>query len=229
MERTTSDIINYSTAIFIKNGCKRVTMDNIASELHISKRTLYEHFENKEALLIACLDNIYNHLKREYNKIEKEIDEPILLAMFLIKNTAMRARQLSTFLRDINRYYPTISVPMLRTENADFLDNVRHTLQQAEREGLLRPNLNIETTMHIVKEIMGNSRNREEAYSARQGLDRYLATLSEIGYTFIRGLLSAEAIKRYDEEEIRYRNKLDTINEDGGDDTDKWWHSVFND
>lgn len=40
---------------FATKGIKGVTMDDIAMGLGISKRTLYEMFEDKEELLIACM------------------------------------------------------------------------------------------------------------------------------------------------------------------------------
>lgn len=48
-------IIDCSIELFCKYGIKGVTMDDIATELGISKRTLYEHFECKEQLLTECL------------------------------------------------------------------------------------------------------------------------------------------------------------------------------
>lgn len=43
--------------MFFCNGIKSVTMDMIASQLGISKRTLYENFKEKNELLLACLEN----------------------------------------------------------------------------------------------------------------------------------------------------------------------------
>ncbi len=50
-------IIKQATRMFFCNGIKSVTMDMIASQLGISKRTLYENFKEKNELLLACLEN----------------------------------------------------------------------------------------------------------------------------------------------------------------------------
>ena len=47
-------ILRVSIEAFAKDGIKPVTMDKIASSLCISKRTLYEVYEDKEALLEDC-------------------------------------------------------------------------------------------------------------------------------------------------------------------------------
>ena len=49
-------IIKQATRMFMCNGIKSVTMDMIASQLGISKLTLYENFKDKDELVFACLD-----------------------------------------------------------------------------------------------------------------------------------------------------------------------------
>ena len=46
-------IIDYAMAEFYKRGVKAVKMDEISSGLHVSKRTVYEIFGDKEELLLA--------------------------------------------------------------------------------------------------------------------------------------------------------------------------------
>jgi len=64
-------IIEVSSALFIKTGIKALTMGEIAKEMGISKRTLYEHYANKESLLKACLE----FWEKENDRVEKEINE----------------------------------------------------------------------------------------------------------------------------------------------------------
>ena len=51
-------IIEEASKLFAKSGVKRVKMGDLAKHLGISKRTIYENFEDKEELLIACIDNL---------------------------------------------------------------------------------------------------------------------------------------------------------------------------
>lgn len=48
-------IVNCSLALLGQVGLRRFTMDMVAAELRISKRTLYVHFASKEQLLDACV------------------------------------------------------------------------------------------------------------------------------------------------------------------------------
>ena len=56
-------ILVTAMSLFKREGIKRVKMDDIAQALSISKRTLYETYENKEQLL--CEGVIYEHQLRQ--------------------------------------------------------------------------------------------------------------------------------------------------------------------
>ena len=49
---TKEKIIEVSTFLFVENGVKTITIDRIVKQLHTSKRTIYNHFEDKTALEI---------------------------------------------------------------------------------------------------------------------------------------------------------------------------------
>ena len=53
-------IIHKSTELFLSLGFKSVTMDDIASEMGISKKTIYVHFPNKTKLVEAVTFNLFD-------------------------------------------------------------------------------------------------------------------------------------------------------------------------
>ena len=52
-EETRQRILRVAMTFFLAHGFSRVTMDEIARELGMSKKTLYQHFESKESLMLA--------------------------------------------------------------------------------------------------------------------------------------------------------------------------------
>ena len=52
-----------------KRSCRNVTMDEVASDLGISKRTLYENFENKGQLILECMEFMHNKLFDKCSKL----------------------------------------------------------------------------------------------------------------------------------------------------------------
>ncbi len=48
-------IVFVAGALFMHNGIKNISLDEVASKLGISKRTIYQHFEDKEDILVYFL------------------------------------------------------------------------------------------------------------------------------------------------------------------------------
>ena len=65
-------IINTAFDLFSQYGIKSVSMDDVAKAAGISKRTLYESFEDKETLLIEGIDHNTESLGQYLTGLEKE-------------------------------------------------------------------------------------------------------------------------------------------------------------
>jgi len=61
-------IVKVASDLYLRQGIKRVTMDDVAHALRISKRTLYEVFREKEELVIDCV-------KLQRQEFQKQVDE----------------------------------------------------------------------------------------------------------------------------------------------------------
>lgn len=53
-EATRSRIIGAAEGLFYEHGLRSVSVDAIAARAGVTKRTLYYHFESKDALIAAC-------------------------------------------------------------------------------------------------------------------------------------------------------------------------------
>ncbi|MBR0516217.1 MAG: TetR/AcrR family transcriptional regulator [Eubacterium sp.] len=72
-EITTEKIAIYNAVIklFGKKGIK-FTMDDLAKELRMSKKTLYVYFKDKETLLLSTVDYIFDGIKEEEYKVSED-------------------------------------------------------------------------------------------------------------------------------------------------------------
>ena len=88
MAITKDDIVAKASEKFVREGCRRVTMDDISKELRISKRTLYETFANKEVLLEAVLMEIKEQSRRGQeaymDKVREKGANPLYAMLFTI-------------------------------------------------------------------------------------------------------------------------------------------------
>lgn len=148
-----TDIRNHIVAVAIKafheEGIKSVTMDEIAHRLSISKRTLYQLFEDKEELLLTCVSAV---TRKEMERMEKLADSTdnvleLLLRDFEVKLTEFK--HVSHLFYDEMTKYPRI---------AAFIEQQRKTharkavdfLQRGVAQGLFLPGINFEIVYNIV-------------------------------------------------------------------------------
>jgi len=102
-------ILNYSIRIFLKNGFNKVTMDEIASGLRISKKTIYKYFASKRKLVNAVFRIYQNNIKRKLNEAVDSKENSILkmkaLAKFMAEFSINVDKQM---LYDLQTYRPEL-------------------------------------------------------------------------------------------------------------------------
>ena len=80
-------IILVATELFKNYGIKSVTMDTLANQLGISKRTIYEAFSDKDELLMAVLKNIAYQQKELINRVIDESENSIVAIFRMLEFT----------------------------------------------------------------------------------------------------------------------------------------------
>jgi AcrR family transcriptional regulator len=93
--------------IFLRFGIKSLTMDDVARELGISKKTLYQFVENKDDLVIKVMDR---HIKEDSDiadclRIESEDALDELLKVFTY-NAQDLGKMKANLIFELQRYYP---------------------------------------------------------------------------------------------------------------------------
>ena len=61
-------LIERVSGVFLKKGMKRVTMDDVAKELSVSKKTLYKYVKNRKELVMK---STYFHVQRDQSKVRE--------------------------------------------------------------------------------------------------------------------------------------------------------------
>jgi AcrR family transcriptional regulator len=84
-------IISYSKETFLENGFYKITMDEIASGLRISKKTIYKYFPSKNKLIETVVKAFQTNIKKRLNKIVNEQE-----------NSILKIKTLANFLADLS-------------------------------------------------------------------------------------------------------------------------------
>jgi len=99
-------IINKSADMFLSYGFKSVTMDDIANEMGISKKTIYKYFSNKIELVDASTKSVQETIDNAINEIQQEnfnaIEENFAIKT-VFKNMFKKAKTSPMF--QLKRYY----------------------------------------------------------------------------------------------------------------------------
>ena len=135
-------IIEVATDRFMDAGLYKVTMDEIASDLRMSKKTVYKFFPSKETLLKAIVHTFMKNVEGEVQGIissDKPIEEKLTtLLAFIGKQLRSFSR---SFMTDLQRFAPALwkEIEIFRRERV--LSQLQQMFRQAKKEGVFREDL----------------------------------------------------------------------------------------
>jgi len=138
-------IIHKSAELFLSLGFKSVTMDDIASEMGISKKTIYVHFENKtkliEAVSLTVFENICDGIDCICTSSKNPIEELYDIKMYVM-NYLKNEKTSPQF--QLKKYYPKI-YQMLHLKQFDKMhESVKESMQKGVDTGLFRSNIDVD-------------------------------------------------------------------------------------
>jgi|SRR5690554_244553 len=187
-------IIEKAGELFFEYGIKNISMDELASSLGISKRTIYENFKDKEDILRFLITKLSN----ERNKIFKEfLEEGLNVVEIFIKVIEIQMDMpvsSAKFIQDIYKYYPKITKLLQENieKNNEFLQNF---LFKGIGQGYIREDLNVEVTAFLVEEST-------YTYIRASYMEKPPFSFSDLFYTmminFVRGISTEKGIKIID-------------------------------
>ena len=141
-------IIEKAGDMFLKLGFKSVTMDDIATEMGISKKTIYKYFDNKDHLVddttMFVQETIDNVIKDIMNQGYNAIEENFAIKN-IFKNMFKNAKTSPMF--QLKKYYPETFAKLMQNEIFTFSECVTNNLEKGIQEKLYRENIDKEIVM----------------------------------------------------------------------------------
>ncbi len=139
-------IIERANDLFLNLGFKSVTMDDLASEMGISKKTIYAHFQNKTKLVEATTDHIFCTISDGIDNILKEKKDPIE-ELYAIKAFVMKhlKDEKTSPQYQLQKYYPKIHDALKKKQFEVMQDCVIENMQRGIEKGVFRNDIDVET------------------------------------------------------------------------------------
>lgn len=189
-------IIESAMQMFVRQGIKAVRMDDIAQELGVSKRTLYELFGDKEELLYLCLRRhmtIVNEAVAEKARKADNMLESILIGFFEMTQYSETNNRIAGNLR---KFYPEVYERLHRELGSSSTERFKRAIGQCVAQGLLDHKANIDLAITMLYYMAAGIVARKDVIMP-EGLSVREAFLSVV-ILFFRGISTAEGLQVID-------------------------------
>ena len=190
-------ILKTAGELFFKFGIRSVSIDDICAELHISKKTFYTVFKQKEELIVELLDAMQQKKEKDYQAVMDQ--DGNVLDMLMANFKRLRSHSMDKHLAfgfDLEKFYPELwHTHLVKMKELDQTYTAQ-MLQKGIEQGMYREDLNVEATSVFVsnvvpdtlKELMGLSMNTAQRIDyildilvhilcSEEGLNYYRSTI----------------------------------------------------
>lgn len=136
--------------MFTRYGIRNITMDHIAREIGISKKTLYTWAESKEDLLVEIIDFILesandNECEDSISINHKRFENAIEAILYVMDNLAHITQNINPiFMLELNKYYPHLAIKLDDFRYKHIRKKIMQNIVRGKEEGLYRSDINEE-------------------------------------------------------------------------------------
>jgi len=151
---TRNKIIEKASELFLVMGVKNITMDQIASEAGVSKRTIYELFKDKDDLVIQSLREMIIYNNKQMLGIIAQAQHVIEAIFMIIKRETMHRKGYTRiFIEDIRKYYSRVNESLYSCKESLKEFSASYTLlEKGIREDIFRKDIQIELVDNFLHE-----------------------------------------------------------------------------
>jgi AcrR family transcriptional regulator len=178
-------IVDAARAHFFSHGFRSVTMDDLAEELGISKKTLYAHFPGKLDLLEAVLADKFAGVEATLKEVTRAHahDFPVTLQELLAGTQRELDEIKPPFVRDMRQKAPHVFKVIERRRAALIGRYFGKLFVEGQRAGMVRKDvpakLIIEILLAMVQAIMNPAKMEELGMMPKEGFAGILKIVLE--------------------------------------------------
>ncbi|MEN8856504.1 MAG: TetR/AcrR family transcriptional regulator [Flavobacteriaceae bacterium] len=143
-------ILHNATEMFLNLGFKSVTMDDIAKNSGVSKKTIYAHFSNKTDLVEVVTDHLFETVCTGIDLIHEQQKNPII-ELFDIKRFVMEhlKDEKSSPQYQLQKYYPKIYATLKQNQFEKMQGLIKENLDKGINQGLYRDSIDVDFIARI--------------------------------------------------------------------------------
>lgn len=193
---TKQKILHTAEEMFQKFGYSKVTMEEIASNLNISKKTLYKHFANKEHILKEMVHNNKCEVDNFIDELMKDKTTPFIdkLKNFMNFIAKVSKKIEGTMVHDIMKSHPEIWKDIEQFRENRAYKNLSDLIKDGIQNGIFRDDVNTEVVVLAYVSAIHTMINPETLSKLPISADQAFRDILKIMF---EGLFTSEGRKKY--------------------------------
>lgn len=143
-------ILEASYKLFSTYGVKSITMDDIAKELAMSKKTIYLYYNDKDDLLTQLMQSVLTEHQNEMKAASEKAKDPIHEIILVLEQIEKMLKPINpSMFYDLQKYYPHAWTLFETFKNDCMMQNLLDNLEKGVELGIYRKGMNHEILAHM--------------------------------------------------------------------------------
>jgi AcrR family transcriptional regulator len=185
-------ILEQGFHFIMRDGVRSFTVESLAHQLGISKKTIYKFFPTKEDLLIKIFQYITGQIHTVFHEIMRSESNPASQFIKVMEYIAQKVSQISVQkMADLKLRYPEVwrEIEQFRLNRVDDFYKI---LKAGQEQGFVRPELDVRTVAMIYIQIINTTIQPEFFLEYDLPVGRTIRRFMDV---VARGLFTKKGIK----------------------------------
>jgi AcrR family transcriptional regulator len=142
---TGEKILQKAYELFKRYGVRSVTMDEIATQCGVSKKTVYQFFEDKDSLVESIMASVIDKSQKECTMQQQVADNAIhemFLSMQMVQNMLEGVNP--ALMYDLRKYHSNAYGRLEEHKHQFMFSFIKKNMERGISEGLYRPDINVD-------------------------------------------------------------------------------------
>jgi TetR/AcrR family transcriptional regulator, cholesterol catabolism regulator len=146
-------ILEKATELFMRYGIRSITMDEIAAQLGISKKTIYQFFTDKDAMVEAVVNDETRRNEEECRNFSTTAENAVHEIFLAMDNMQEMLKGMNPqLIHDLDKHHPAAFKRLKQYKYQFLYAIIKENLERGVQEDVYRSDLNIElTTRHRIE------------------------------------------------------------------------------
>jgi len=178
--------------LFKRYGIRSVTMDEIAGQLGISKKTIYQFYSDKETLVKDIFREMTDQNKQKCTYF-KDIAENAIHEQYLSSDSAQEIfnNMNTSVLFDLNRFHPNVFAEFEKFKKQFLFNSIKENIVRGIKEGLFRKDIDVNIITWLRLEMISGVFHNEEVINGKTKPNQFENEMKDF---FLHGICTEKGL-----------------------------------